>query len=106
VLGTKLIMVLGHNKCGAVNATVTALQKGNTLPGHIADLVRAMKPGIERVVKQSGDDLEQRAVIANVRYNVQRLQHAEPILAEMVAKNEVRVIGGVYDLATGKVTLV
>jgi carbonic anhydrase len=105
-LGTKLIMVLGHNKCGAVNATVTALQKGNTLPGHIADLVRAMKPGIERVLKQSGDDLEQRAVIANVRYNVERLHNAKPILAEMVAKNEVRVVGGVYDLGTGKVTLV
>lgn len=106
VLGTKLIMVLGHSKCGAVNATVTALQKGNTLPGHIADLVRAMKPGIEPVLKQSSDDLEQRAVIANVRYNVERLQHAKPILAEMVAKNEIRVVGGVYDLATGKVTLV
>jgi carbonic anhydrase len=106
VLGTKLIMVLGHNRCGAVNATVTALQKGNTLPGHIADLVRAMKPGIEPVLKQSSDDLEQRAVIANVRYNVERLQHAKPILAKMVANNEVRVVGGVYDLTTGKVTLV
>jgi carbonic anhydrase len=106
VLGTKLIMVLGHNSCGAVNATVTALQKGNTLPGHISDLVRAMKPGIEPVLKQSGDDLQQRAVIANVRYNAQRLQHAKPILAEMIAKNEVRVVGAVYDIATGKVTLV
>ena len=85
---------------------MTALQKGNTLPGHIADLVRAMKPGIEPVLKQSGDELEQRAVIANVRYNVERLRHAKPILAEMVAKNEVRVVGAVYDLATGKVTLV
>ena len=45
-------------------------------------------------------------MIANVRYNVERLQHSKPILAEMVAKNEVRVVGGVYDLATGKVTLV
>ena len=106
VLPTKLIMVLGHNSCGAVNATVTALQKGDTLPVHIADLVRAMKPGIEPVLKQSGDDLQQRAVIANVRYNVERLQRAKPILAEMVAKNEIRVVGGVYDLATGKVTLV
>ena len=106
VLGTKLIMVLGHSNCGAVKATVTALQKGNTLPGHIADLVRAMKPGIEPVLKQSGDDLEQRAVIANVRYNVQGLQQAKPILAEMVAKNEVRVVGAIYDLATGKVSLV
>jgi carbonic anhydrase len=93
VLGTKLIMVLGHGKCGAVNATVAALQKGNTLPGRIADLVRAMKLGIEPVLKQSSDDLEQRAVIANVRYNVERLQHAKPILAEMVAKNEIRVVG-------------
>ena len=106
VLGTKVIMVLGHTNCGAVSSTVAALQKGNTLPGHIADLVRAMKPAIEPALKESGGDLAQRAVVANVRYNVQRLQHAKPILAEMVAKNEVRVVGGVYDLATGKVTLV
>lgn len=104
VLGTKLIMVLGHSSCGAVNATVAALQKDNTLPGHIADLVRAMKPGIAPVLNQSGGDLEQRAVIANVRHNVEQLKQAQPILAAMVAKNEVRVVGGVYDLATGKVT--
>jgi carbonic anhydrase len=106
VLGTKLIVVLGHNSCGAVNATVGALQKGNTLPGHIAGLVRAMKPGIESTLKQPGADLEQRAVVANVRYNVERLKASKPILAGMVAKNELRVVGGVYDLATGKVTLV
>jgi len=106
VLGTKVIMVLGHSSCGAVNATVGALQKGNTLPGHIADLVRAMKPGIEPVLKQPGDDLPQRAVIANVRANVERLGAAKPILADMVAAGKVRVVGGVYDLASGKVTLV
>jgi carbonic anhydrase len=106
MLGAKLIMVLGHSSCGAVNATVAALQKENALPGHIADLVRAMKPGIAPVLDQSGDDLEQRAVIANVRHNVEQLKQAKPILDAMVAKNEVRVVGGVYDLATGKVTLV
>jgi carbonic anhydrase len=106
VLGVKAIMVLGHTSCGAVKATVTALQKGNTLPGHIAGLVRAMKPGIEPALKQSGADLEQRAVVANVRYNVERLRTATPILAEMVAKKQLRVVGGVYDLATGKVSLV
>ena len=58
------------------------------------------------MLKQSGDNLEQRAVIANVRYNVEGLQHAKPILAEMVSKNEVPVVGAVYDLTTGKVTLV
>jgi carbonic anhydrase len=106
VLGTKLIMVLGHNSCGAINATVATLQKGNKLPGHIADLARAMKPGIASTVKQGGHDLEQRAVIANVRYNVERLRKATPILSNLVAKKKVGVVGGVYDLPTGKVTLV
>jgi carbonic anhydrase len=106
VLGTQVIMVLGHTSCGAVNATVAALQKGNDLPGHIGDLVRAMKPGIEPVLKQPGDDLYQRAVVANVRSNVQRLQEAKPILADMVAAGKLRVVGAVYDLPTGKVALV
>jgi carbonic anhydrase len=106
VLGTKAIMVLGHTSCGAINATVEALQKGNTLPGHIADLVRAMKPGIEPVLKQPGADLNQRAVIANVRFNVKHLTEAQPILAEMVAAKKLKVVGGVYDIATGKVTMV
>src|SRR3954462_6284304 len=82
VLGTKVIMVLGHTSCGAVKATVTALQNGNTPPGHIADLVSAMKPGIAPVLEQPGAELEQRAVVSNVRYNVERLQHATPILAD------------------------
>ncbi|MDB5488732.1 MAG: carbonic anhydrase, partial [Reyranella sp.] len=72
VLGTKVIMVLGHTSCGAIGATIGALQKGNTLPGHIASLIGAMKPPIEPVVKAGGPDLEQRAVVANVQANVKR----------------------------------
>jgi carbonic anhydrase len=102
VLGTKVIMVLGHTSCGAVDATVAALQKGNDLPGHIADLVRAMKPGIEPTLKQPGDDLRQRAVVANV----QRLQESMSILADMIKAGKLRVVGAVYDLPAGKVALV
>ena len=106
-LGIKLIMVLGHSNCGAVSAAITALQKGNTLPGHIADLVRAMKPAILPVMQQQDDpDLKNQAVAANVRYNVQRLHRAHPILSEMVTEKKLQVVGGVYDLASGKVTLV
>jgi carbonic anhydrase len=65
-----------------------------------------MKPGIEPVVKQPGDDLAQRAVIANVRYNVKRLIDAKPILADMITAGKLSVVGGVYDLASGKVTVV
>lgn len=114
VLGTKLILVLGHSGCGAVNATVTALQEGNNLPGHIAELVRTLSPGIEPAVQAhqhehqhaSEGDLSASAVIANVRHNVDRLRHAEPILAGMVARHELMVVGAVYDLDTGKVNLV
>ncbi|UFX49000.1 carbonic anhydrase [Bradyrhizobium sp. 41S5] len=106
VLGTKLIMVLGHTECGAVKATVEALEKGNHLPGHIAGLVTAMKPGIEAVVKKGDANLTEQATVANVRYNVEHLKKASPILAGLIAKNELRIVGGVYDLATGKVSLV
>jgi carbonic anhydrase len=106
VLGSKVIMVLGHTSCGAVNATVDALQKGNNLPGHIADLVRAMKPGIAPVLQQPGPDLYQRAVVANVQANVKTLLESQPILAGFVSAGKLKVIGGVYDLPTGKVTLV
>jgi carbonic anhydrase len=106
VLGVKVIMVLGHTSCGAIGATIGALQKGNALPGHIAGLVTAMKPGIEAVVKTPWPDLEQRAVIANVQANVQRLQTEKPILGDMVGAGKLRVVGAYYDLATGKVVLV
>ena len=103
VLGTKVIMVLGHTSCGAIGATIGALQKGNTLPGHIAGLVTAMKPGIESVVKAAGPDLEQRAVVANVQANVRRLQTEKPILGDRVAAGKLKVVGAYYDLPTGKI---
>ncbi|WP_078281366.1 carbonic anhydrase [Mycobacteroides franklinii] len=106
VLGTKLVMVLGHSNCGAVASAVQALQTGNNLPGHIKDLVRAMKPGIEPELRKPGPDLMQRAVVANIRYNVQRLQQEQPIIAQAVARGELKVVGGIYELATGEVSIV
>ena len=103
VLGTKVIMVLGHTSCGAIGATIGALQKGNTLPGHIAGLVTSMKPGLEAVVKAGGADLEQRAVVANVQANMKRLQTEKPILGDMVSAGKLKVVGAYYDLASGKV---
>jgi carbonic anhydrase len=103
MLGTKVIMVLGHTRCGAIGATVNALQKGNTLPGHIASLIGAMKPPLESLVKNGGPDLEQRAVVANVQANVRRLQTEKPILGDLVAAGKLSVVGAYYDLASGKV---
>jgi carbonic anhydrase len=106
VLGTRIIMVLGHDSCGAVNATVARLQDPQPLPGHIGELVDAMKPGIAPALRDTGPDLANRAVIANVRHNVQRLAEATPVLTEMVVQRKLRIVGGVYQLATGRVTLV
>ncbi|WP_424814736.1 carbonic anhydrase [Roseococcus sp. YIM B11640] len=106
MLGTKLIMVLGHTNCGAVDATVKALLNGETYPGHIGHLVDSMAPGIRPVLDQPGEDLNHRAMLANVRYNVNLLRTAQPILAERVAKGTLRVEGGVYDLETGRVELI
>lgn len=106
VLGAKIIVVLGHTSCGAVNATVAALQKGNNLPGRIAGLVTAMKPGIEPALRQPGAGLEERAMVANVQANVARLQTEKAILAPLVAAGKLRVVGAYYDLPTGKVVFV
>ena len=104
VLGITLLVVLGHTGCGAVDATMAALEGGTVFPGHIADLVRAMQPGIEPVLDRPGDRATN-AVQANVLHNVERLRRAQPILADLADRGAVRVVGGVYDLATGKVGL-
>jgi carbonic anhydrase len=104
VLGITLILVLGHTGCGAVDATMAAIERGSTFPGHIAQLVEAMRPGIEPALALPGDR-DANAVHANVRHNVELLRRAQPILADLVAGDGVRVVGGVYELATGKVGL-
>lgn len=106
VLGTKAILVLGHTSCGAVDATLRALQEGNNLPGHIAGLVAAMKPGIEPILGETGSDLTRRALEANVRYSVEALRTRSPVLSPMIQRGELEVRGGIYDLATGRVSMI
>lgn len=106
LLKTRLIVVLGHTGCGAVGATLGVLRDQSILPGHIAHLVREMKPGIAREMLSDAPHLAERAVVANVHYNVRRLIHSEPILSARVADGELAIIGAVYDLNTGQVVLV
>ncbi|MEG1451522.1 carbonic anhydrase [Brevundimonas sp.] len=106
LLKTRLIVVLGHTGCGAVGATLGVLREQNILPGHIQHLIRDMKPGIAREMLSEAPHLEERAVVANVRYNVRRLVHSEPILSARVNAGELAVIGAVYDLNTGQVVIV
>lgn len=99
-LGASLVMVLGHERCGAVNAAVN-----NSREAHIADLARAIKPAVERAKSQPGDMVEN-AVRENVRLVVRQLQSSQPILASMLTKKRLWIVGGYYDLERGAVSLV
>jgi carbonic anhydrase len=99
-LGTRLILVLGHQSCGAVNAARETIAAKGKAPGHIESLVTAIKPAVEATAK---DDLET-TVKANVKNVVQALRSSTPILKAEVNSGKVKVIGGYYSLDTGAVT--
>ncbi|MBS1823402.1 MAG: carbonic anhydrase [Acidobacteria bacterium] len=103
-LGVSLIMVLGHSQCGAVKAAIQHLHDKDSLPGAINDLVEAIKPAVLDSQHQPGDALEN-AIRANVRRSVDRLKGLGPIVAPAIASGKIKVAGGVYDLATGKVNM-
>lgn len=100
VLGVKVIMVLGHERCGAVSATV----KGEEVPGQIGSLLQAIKPGVEKSKEQPGDKLEN-ACKANILVQIEKLK-SSPVLSELIKSNKLKIVGGYYDLDSGKVTLV
>jgi carbonic anhydrase len=98
-LETKLIVVLGHERCGAVTAAVAQTK----LPGAIGSLVEAIAPGL---VGLSGGDLLEQAVVANICYQVGLIKKRSLLLAERLDRGEVRLVGARYDLDTGRVTIV
>jgi carbonic anhydrase len=105
-LGIPFILVLGHTKCGAVEAAVKVLKSKAVLPGHLPGLVAAIKPAVIAAEKTAPGDLLDNAIAENVRKQVARLKAAPPIVQKFYADKKVDIAGGVYDLATGKVALV
>ncbi len=104
VLNTPLILVLGHEACGAVDATIKSVKDGTTLPGHLPSLVDAIRPAVEAVKNQPGDMLTN-AIRENVKLNVDKLKSAGPILKSFVDNKKIRVVGGIYELRTGRLEL-
>ena len=99
VLGAKVIVVLGHTKCGAVAAAC----KVTEVPGHIVTLINAIKPAAEMALHQHTGDLVDNAVKINVAMEVKQLKGLEPVLSKAVKNGELIIIGAVYDLQTGVV---
>jgi carbonic anhydrase len=105
VLSTPLILVLGHDACGAVDATIKSLKDNTTLPGHLPSLVTALAPAVKASSGQGGDALAN-AIRQNVIDNVVRLKSAAPILSAAMEQNKLRVVGGIYRLGSGTVDLI
>ena len=99
-LGTRLILVLGHQRCGAVDAARETIAAKGKAPGHIESLVRAIKPAVEATAKEDLDA----TIKANVKQVVQALRSSTPILKAKVDSGEIQVVGGYYSLDTGAVT--
>jgi carbonic anhydrase len=104
-LGTPLILVLGHDACGAVSATIKSLKDNTTLPGHLPSLVEAIAPAVKAVSQQAGDTLAN-TIRQNVIDNVGKLSTATPILSTAVEQNKLKVVGGIYRLKDGRVEMV
>lgn len=105
-LDVPLIVVLGHSNCGAVSSTIKAVQENATLPGHLPGLVASIRPAVEAAARRQPGALLEAATEQNVRQSVARLATSAPIISDMAARGAVKVVGGVYDLATGRVKIV
>ena len=103
VLHCVLIVVLGHESCGAVKAAVDKVTKGTTPPGHIDSFIQPIVPAVEAVRARNEPDLVQAAVQENVRRQVQFLQTSQPIIAGLAQEGKVKVIGAEYDITDGTV---
>src|SRR6056297_945075 len=101
-LGVSLIVVLGHDRCGAV----TACAQGGVAPGEgrLADLIRAIEPAVERARHVEGDSLEN-AIRFHVDNVVEQLRASEPILGARVRSGHLEIVGALYDLESGAVRL-
>jgi len=100
-LGPKLIVVLGHERCGAVDAAL----KGGPAEGHLGVLLDRIKPAADAAKGQKDDPLDF-AIRANVKNVVKQLESTGPIISGFVAKGTVKIVGARYDLDTGKVEVV
>lgn len=104
--GTPLVVVMGHTRCGAVAATIDAVQHRKD-PGseNLQDIVQRIAPSVVDLVGRVGsrDEVMRIATRANVRSSVDRLRHGSAILEQRVASGQLAIVGAEYSLETGRV---
>ena len=102
VLGVPLIVVLGHERCGAVAAACEVVKTQTKFPGSIEGMVRAIVPSAQAVVGQAGDFVAN-AVRESAIRTAHKVRTESPIIADLVKAGKVRVVAGSYDLDEGRV---
>lgn len=106
VLGTPLVVVMGHESCGAVGAAVKAETKDAEFGGHIHDLVETIRPSvISAMERASGDELLEAAIEDNAQRVVTELERSKPYVGPAAAEKTIAIVAARYDLDTGKVTV-
>lgn len=98
ILGANLVVVLGHSNCGAVDAALKEMKFDN----HIQEVLNAIHPAIIATKGQSGDLLE-KAIKANIKIVEDKLKNSKPLLAQLVEKESLHILGAYYHLTSGKV---
>jgi len=104
VAGSKIVVVMGHTKCGAVTAACKHVELGNIthLLNKIQPAVTAVEVNLEGKGEMSENAIEDVAIL-NVELSIDRIRKESPILAEMEQNNEIEIVGSIYDVSTGKV---
>ena len=101
-LHTPLVVVMGHKNCGAIAAAVADQQKPNEINNHIRILTDKIEQAVA-AVKLNESDATQKALLSNIIFTVSSLDESRPVLSEAVKKGELKIVGAVYDLSSGKV---
>ena len=102
ILGSVLVVVLGHEECGAVKAAIDVVDNGTELPGDLPAVVAPILPVVQSLAGTPADELLDAAIKANVRQAVAELS-ANDLIADAIAKGTVKVVGREYLLTSGKV---
>jgi carbonic anhydrase len=105
IFNTPLIVVLGHESCGTVRATIESLKGNSTLPGHLPTLVSNIAPAVKASLDQRGDKL-QNAIRRNVIDNAEKLKSATPIISSALEQGKLKIVGGVYHMKDGRVEFI
>lgn len=107
VSGAKVIVILGHDHCGAVKGAIDDVKLGNLTAtlANIRPVVKTTKPK-EGLANSSNDNYVHEVAINNVLYNVEYIRKHSPILKDMEAKGEILIVGAFYDMDNGKVDFI